>query len=141
MRAKVLGYDLPLAGYVYQDRRASTTTGTGLAVYHALPWGLCGPLGEPIRARQYVDIKRTVALKREALACHVTQKAWLDQTQGLDSYLTTMEDMARSVGAMSGVFEVAEGWRRHLHLGFGPPDFDPLSEALGDKVHNLPEED
>jgi hypothetical protein len=32
---------------------------------------------------------------------------------------------------MSGRFRHAEGWRRHLHLGFSADDTDPLAEALG----------
>ena len=32
------------------------------------------------------------------------------------------------------MFEYAEGWRRHLHLGFCPEDADPLADALGDAV-------
>ena len=36
---------------------------------------------------------------------------------------------------MSSRFTYAEGWRRHSHLGFAADaDFDPISEALGDKV-------
>jgi hypothetical protein len=31
---------------------------------------------------------------------------------------------------MSGRYVFAEGWRRHLHLGFCSPDADPLSAAL-----------
>jgi len=42
--------------------------------------------------------------------------------------------MAREVGRMSGVFEYAEGWRRHLHLGFCGEDADPLGAALGEKT-------
>jgi len=107
-----------------------------VTVYHALPWGLQGPLGEPIRAKQYVNIASTLGQKRTALACHKSQKEWLDETQGLDSYLDTMEDMSRQVGAASGHFEIAEGWRKHLHLGFCAPDADPLSDALSDFIHN-----
>ena len=110
-----------------------------VTVYHALPWGLKGPLGERIRASQYVDIARTLDQKRNALACHKSQKEWLDKTQGLDSYLTTMEEMSRQVGVKSDRFEIAEGWRRHLHLGFCAEDADPLSEALGDLVCDTPE--
>lgn len=102
-----------------------------VAVYHALPWGRRGPLREKIQPDLYVDISSTLAIKREALACHASQKEWLDNTQGLDSYLQTMEDTAREVGRMSGCFDVAEGWRRHLHLGFCAEDFDPLRDALG----------
>lgn len=102
-----------------------------VTLYHALPWGLKGSLGETIRANDYVDISATLGRKREALACHRSQKKWLDESQGLDSYLTTMEDMAREVGVMSGCFEIAEGWRRHLHLGFCAEDADPMRDALG----------
>jgi hypothetical protein len=42
-----------------------------------------------------------------------------------------MEDMSHAVGRMSGVFQHAEGWRRHLHLGLCAPDDDPLAEVLG----------
>lgn len=105
-----------------------------VTVYHALPWGLKGPLGERIRANAYVDISTKLAEKREALACHVSQKEWLDESQGLDSYLHTMEEMSREVGGMSGCFDIAEGWRRHLHLGFCAEDADPLGDALGDLI-------
>ena len=103
-----------------------------VAVYHSLPWGLRGPLGERVTAGHFVDIAETMAVKRQALACHASQKEWLDTSQGLDSYLETMEEMARRAGKMSGRFEVAEGWRRHLHLGFCAEGADPLREALGD---------
>jgi LmbE family N-acetylglucosaminyl deacetylase len=105
-----------------------------VAVYHALPWGLRGPLREPVRPHFYVDIASTLDLKRRALACHASQKEWLDRTQGLDSYLQTMEDAAREVGRHSGRFAIAEGWRRHSHLGFGAEDFDPIRDALGDTL-------
>jgi hypothetical protein len=34
---------------------------------------------------------------------------------------------------MSRRFQHAEGWRRHLHMGFCPEDADPMREALGKK--------
>lgn len=102
-----------------------------VAVYHALPWGLKGPLREPVAPDFFVDIASTLDIKRRALACHASQKEWLDRTQGLDSYLQTMEQSAREVGRMSGRFQFAEGWRRHSHLGFCAEQFDPLRDALG----------
>ncbi len=105
-----------------------------VTVYHALPWGLRGPLGETIQPHLYVDIGAALQRKRDALACHASQKEWLDQTQGLDSYLDTMECLAREVGEMSEQFEFAEGWRRHLHLGFCASEADPLVDAMGDIV-------
>ena len=108
-------------------------------VYHALPWGLRDPLRRVIRAGQYAAIGSVLAAKREALACHKSQKEWLDQSQGLDSYLDTMEEMAAQVGRQSGAFSYAEGWRRHLHLGFCSEDADPLADALGER-HLISEE-
>jgi N-acetylglucosamine malate deacetylase 1 len=70
-------------------------------------------------------------IKRAALACHRSQKEWLDVSQGMDSYLCAMDEMSRAVGKMSRRFEHAEGWRRHLHLGFCGANDDPLHEALG----------
>jgi len=42
-----------------------------------------------------------------------------------------MEEMSREVGRLSGRFQHAEGWRRHLHYGFCGPEADPLNDALG----------
>jgi len=105
-----------------------------VAVYHALPYGLRDGLRRRIRSGHYVDISSVMALKREMLATHRSQKEWLDRSQGLDAYLTTMEEMSAEVGAMSGGFRYAEGWRLHSHLGLSGPDFDPLSDALADMV-------
>jgi hypothetical protein len=71
------------------------------------------------------------AIKREALAAHQSQKGWLDASQGMDSYLQAMDALSLAVGNMSGHFEHAEGWRRHLHLGFSALESNPLHDALG----------
>ncbi len=105
-----------------------------VTVYHALPWGLRDPLRKPVEAELFVDVAPVMEAKRAALACHRSQKEWLDVSQGLDSYLDTMADMTRRVGAMSGTFAYAEGWRRRLHLGYCAEDADPLSQSLGDAV-------
>jgi LmbE family N-acetylglucosaminyl deacetylase len=112
-------------------------TGQDVAVYHAQPHGNRDPLRRPVRPELCVDIAGVFDRKREMLACHRSQKEWLDTSQGMDSYLRVMEDLSREVGAMSGRFALAEGWRRRSHLGFGPEDFDPLSAALGPHVCRL----
>jgi N-acetylglucosamine malate deacetylase 1 len=113
------------------DPKADPVSGN-CVVYHALPHGLRDPLRKKIHSGQYVDIAPYLKTKREMLAQHRSQKEWLDLSQGMDAYLTDMENYSRSVGKESGKFEIAEGWRRHLHLGFGPADYDPMKELLGD---------
>jgi N-acetylglucosamine malate deacetylase 1 len=105
--------------------------GDDVTIYHGMPHGLRGPLRERIIAGQYVDTGPCLAEKRQILACHRSQREWLDATQGIGNYLTTMEELSSDVGRQSGVFRHAEGWRRHSHLGFSATDGDPLSEALG----------
>jgi LmbE family N-acetylglucosaminyl deacetylase len=102
-----------------------------VTVYHAMPHGLCDPLRKRIHAGLYVDTTAVHERKRQALAAHVSQKHWLDVSQGMDSYLISMDEASRRVGELSGAFEYAEGWRRHLHLGFSGKEVDPLRDALG----------
>ncbi len=100
------------------------------ALYHSMPHGLRDSLRRPVRPEQYVDIGAVLEKKRQMLSKHKSQKDWLDHSQGIGTYLSLMESMSREVGAMSGRFEFAEGWRRHSHWGFGSPDYDPMSELL-----------
>jgi N-acetylglucosamine malate deacetylase 1 len=102
-----------------------------VTVYHALPYGLHDPLRRRIQPGVFVDIGDVMPQKRAMLAMHLSQKEWLDVSQGLDSYLTTMKEMAEEVGRQSGAFVHAEGWTRHLHLGYCAADADPLVRALG----------
>ncbi len=103
-----------------------------VTVYHAMPHGLCDPLRRSIKTGAWVNTTPVHATKRLALAAHRCQKNWLDVSQGMDSYLVSMDEVSQRVGALSGRYEHAEGWRRHLHLGFSSQPIDPLAEALGD---------
>ena len=105
-----------------------------VTLYHALPWGLHDGMRRPVHAETFVNIEPVLAQKRDALACHKSQKEWLDVSQGLDSYLITMVSMCEEVGRQSGVFAYAEGWRRHLHLGFCAEDADPIGTDLKEYV-------
>jgi len=75
-----------------------------VSVYHAMPHGLCDPLRQKLRAGLYVNTERVHARKREALAAHASQKHWLDVSQGMDSYLASMDEFSQSVGRLSGCF-------------------------------------
>lgn len=99
-------------------------------LYHAQPYSHRDPLGQLVRPGLFVDTTDLLERKVAALACHASQKRWLDESQGHDSYLETLRRLDRECGALSGRFAAAEGWRRHLHLGFCGPEDDPLREAL-----------
>lgn len=102
-------------------------------IYHAMPHGQRTPLREPVTPELYVDTTSVHALKREALACHASQKEWLDKTQGQESYLNTMDGFSLAIGKRTGKFRHAEGWTRHLHYGFGSESDDPLRTILKNK--------
>ena len=110
-----------------------------VAIYHAEPYGLHDGLRQLIRPSQYVDVGSVLALKQAMLAKHTTQRDWLDASQGIGAYVGEMEAMCQQVCRMSGRFGYAEGWRRHLHLGFAPDDRDPLCDLLGKRCWVDPE--
>lgn len=105
-----------------------------ITVYHAQPYGNVDPLRQPVQPDFYVDIGDVIDAKQAMLAHHNSQQGWLDESQGLDSYLVTMRELDRELGRLSGRCQYAEGWRRRLHLGFCAPDADPLTAALHEWV-------
>ncbi|MEZ5329201.1 MAG: PIG-L family deacetylase [Verrucomicrobiales bacterium] len=103
-----------------------------VTVYHAMPHGLCDPLlRQPVQPDGFINTASVHDRKRLALAAHASQKEWLDASQGMDSYLLELDATSAKVGAMSGQFQHAEGWRRRSHLGFSATETDPLVETLG----------
>jgi LmbE family N-acetylglucosaminyl deacetylase len=105
----------------YETNPPSPPTMKDMAVYHSLPYGLIDMMKRPVAPEFYVDVTPVI-----------DQKDWLDKSQGLDSYLITMREMSRKVGAMSGRFEYAEGWRGHNYLGYSATEIDPLRELLAE---------
>ena len=103
-----------------------------LTVYHASPHGLHDQLRQVVAPHAFVNTASVHDKKREALACHASQREWLDATQRFDSYLGAMDEFSAELGRMSGKFSHAEGWRRHSHLGFCDESADPLKDTLGD---------
>jgi LmbE family N-acetylglucosaminyl deacetylase len=110
---------------------AKPTAEYDVTIYHAMPHGLRDQLRGRVMPGAYVNTTSVQKAKREALAAHKSQREWLDVSQGISSFLLAMENMCLEVGRMSKRFKCAEGWRRHLHLGFSAKDEDPLREALG----------
>jgi LmbE family N-acetylglucosaminyl deacetylase len=107
---------------------------SSVTVYHAQPYSHRDPLGKLIEPELVVDTTDLIDLKKKMLAMHVSQKRWLDESQGVDSYLDTMAELDAEVGRMSCIFKFAEGWRKHLHLGFCNAEDDPLRTVLKERV-------
>lgn len=108
-----------------------------VTVYHAQPYSNRDPLRQVVEPEMFVDVTGVEDRKVAMLACHASQKQWLDESQGHDSYLQTLRDLDEEVGRMSTLFKCAEGWRRHLHLGFCGEHDDPLSAALGELAYRV----
>jgi LmbE family N-acetylglucosaminyl deacetylase len=112
-----------------------------VTIYHAQPWSNRGQLNQLIHPQMFVNIETMIEKKRAALAEHKSQKDWLDESQGLDSFLDEMVSQGREVGNLSGRFKYAEGWRRHNPQGYCALDADPLSDALKNSIFAAPEID
>ena len=117
----------------YRSRPPRQPTMEPATIYHAMPHGQRDPLRRRVAPESYVDTTGVQAAKRAALACHASQKEWLDASQGQDNYLKTMDGFSRALGAQTRRFTHAEGWRRHQHYGFCDEAADPLRDALGAK--------
>jgi LmbE family N-acetylglucosaminyl deacetylase len=107
-----------------------------VTVYHAQPYSHRDPLRQLVQPDMWVDVTDYVERKVKMLAHHTSQKRWLDESQGHDSYLQALRDLDAEGGRASGQFAMAEGWRRHLHLGLCGPEDDPLRDALGSGVND-----
>jgi LmbE family N-acetylglucosaminyl deacetylase len=107
---------------------------SNVTVYHAQPYSHRGPLGNLIEPELVIDTTDLVELKKKMLSKHASQKRWLDESQGVNSYLDTLAELDAEVGRLSSLFKYAEGWRKHLHLGFCGSKDDPLRSALKERV-------
>lgn len=108
-----------------------------VALYHAQPHGNRTPTGELVCPQFGVNIDSAMDRKLALLHCHQSQQRWLQSSQKMNSYLQAMIELGQETARLSDMkCEYAEGWRKHLHLGFSGPDFDPLKEELGSFISN-----
>ena len=114
------------------SRPAKAPTFQDVHLYHAQPHGNHDGMRNLVVPSLFVDIGEKIAVKEEMLRRHVTQKEWLDTSQGMDSYLVTMREICAEVGQLAPQpLAYAEGFRQHMHAGLSAPDGDKLSEVLG----------
>lgn len=118
---------------------AETAWEGDVVVYHAQPHGNRTPLGEYVHPGLVVAIDEVMDRKLQMLQQHRSQQDWLKSTQGLNSYCQTMMDLCSEVASRAKTesgssvvpsMKYAEGWRKHLHLGYSGTDRDPLREIF-----------
>ncbi len=95
-------------------------------LYFADPAGGVDRSGAEVTPDFVVDVSSTLAVKREMLAAHASQRLWLKQHHGMDDYLETMETWTRARGRLGGL-EWGEGFR---HYRIHPYPVSPLLEEL-----------
>lgn len=101
-------------------------------IYHAQPHGHRDSMGEFRKPEFLIGIDEVIDPKTEALGEHRSQRAWLDDSQGMDAYLETMHGFSKEMGSLTGGKAIfAEGWSRHNYLGFCDQGFDPMAQVLG----------
>ncbi|MCB1019105.1 MAG: PIG-L family deacetylase [Bryobacterales bacterium] len=99
-------------------------------LYYASPASGINLFGEPAKFSVMVDTTEVIEVKAEMLACHESQRVWLQQQHGMDHYVEEMRHWSREMGKRLGV-EHAEGFRQHM--GHPYPQSDLLVETLGAK--------
>ncbi len=103
-----------------------------VALYHAQPHGNRTPTGELVYPKLAVSIDGVMDRKLAMLQCHHSQQQWLQATQKMNSYLQSMLELAEEAAKLAKIdCRYAEGWLKHLHLGLGQIDFDPLLKLFG----------
>jgi N-acetylglucosamine malate deacetylase 1 len=88
-------------------------------------------LGKQIVPDFVVDITPVIETKEKMLACHESQRQWLQEHHGMDEYMETMKQMSANLGSRvnSGY---GEGFRQHL--GHAYPQDNLLLNVLGEAV-------
>lgn len=69
--------------------------------------------GNIVESAFIIDTSEFFALKRDMLACHVSQREWLRRQHGMDEYLDSMERWSENRGEKIGAAH-GEGFRQHL---------------------------
>ena len=81
------------------------------------------------------NVSAVHAKKREALAIHASQKQWLDDSQGFDSYLVALDEMSAELGNMAGgPSSTPKAGVATCTSGSAQKDVDPLAEVLREVV-------
>ena len=84
-------------------------------------------MGDPVPTELYVDVSGAMETKEKMLACHASQREWLQHQHGIDQYVEGMRNWMAARGREAG-FEFAEAFRQHR--GHPYPQDDVLGSLL-----------
>lgn len=84
--------------------------------------------GRTVEPHFLVDVAAEMETKRRMLACHESQRAWLQRQHGMDNFIETLEQWCASRGRLAGV-TYAEGFRQYT--GHPYPRTPLLQELVG----------
>jgi LmbE family N-acetylglucosaminyl deacetylase len=96
----------------YETEREDSPMGGVPYLYYSDPIGGHTVLGDPAPVHCIVDISAHIKTKVEALACHESQRAWLQKQHGMDDYVETMKRWSKHRGERIGV-DFGEAFCQH----------------------------
>jgi LmbE family N-acetylglucosaminyl deacetylase len=120
----------------YRTSPPREPTDQDVYLYHAQPHLNRDGMRNLVVPSLVVNITAEMPTKEEMLGCHASQRQWLDETQGLDDYVLSMQQASEEVAQIAAPdgWQYAEGFRQHSHVGFSSRDRDLLAEVLGEQV-------
>lgn len=87
--------------------------------------------GNPVLPQFVVDVSSRIEKKAEMLACHESQRKWLQKHHGMDNYIETMHEWTKARGALTS-FGYGEGFRQYMCHPY--PRTARLQELLGEDL-------
>jgi LmbE family N-acetylglucosaminyl deacetylase len=98
-------------------------------LYYWNATGLKDIFGRPLPLTCAVNIASVMETKVRMLACHASQREWLQYINGWDEYTDMMRRTTEEDGKRAGL-QQAEGFIQHLGMGY--PADNVLANLLGD---------
>lgn len=118
--------------FMYGAPNASTLPlipGSGVPyLYYCDPVEGIDPLGHPVEPTTVIDISAQLEKKTQMLACHASQREWLQAHHGMDEYIDSMRRFSSRRGGLIGA-TAAEAFVQHR--GHPYPANDLLLELFG----------
>ena len=112
----------------YATDREEGPTGEIPYLFYTDPVGGHDLFGIPAPVHTVVDVTAQMETKLAALACHDSQRSWLQKQHGMDDYLLSVREWASVRGRLIGA-EYAEAFCQHL--GHPHPADNPLEALVG----------